>query len=187
MGPRHVPKWTHDCFSCKLIGLYNVSFPFFVPGSCFVHQLNFLCTQQLLKISEISLPYKLFFFAFLVRLQHFFLSIALTFILIRGYRERWSLVVVSSLFTMVRRQVIIVVVVGVAINSGGKVCNFDLFFSCKTYLLIIRKLYKIYNPYIIYGLTIGKYHTDWQSIRFLGIVNLYNSYKLSIHMDYTYC
>ena len=59
----------------------------------------------------------------------------------------------------------VVVVVGVAINGGGKVCNFDLFFSRKNYRLIIRKLYTIYKLiirrfYITYKLAICKYHID---------------------------
>ena len=55
---------------------------------------------------------------------------------------------------------------GVAINGGGKVCNFDLvFFPRKTYRLTIHKLYTIcgliiHKFYITYRLSIRKKLTD---------------------------
>lgn len=83
----------------------------------------------------------------------------------------------GALVTMVYRQVMVVVVVGVAINDGGKVLELRSSFDpYKTYILIICKLYKIsgliiHNFYITYGLSFRKKLMDWQSVRTIWIGN----------------
>jgi len=96
-----------------------------------------------------------------------FYFVVFTFVVVRDLP--WELLIRccvlfsgGALFMVVRRQVVLVLVIGLAINVGGKV-------------LIWFFLHNIYR------LTIHNKFTSWQFVCYLWIVNPYVTYALSIH------